>query len=293
MSEWTRGRVTVLLGRQNGKYPEGNSILVRGDAASLLIDPSLRVARGEGPPHVDLIALSHVHEDHVAGVSRHPQAQVWAHAEDTLGLQSLTGLMRMYGYEGIDAAMRDFVVDGFHYAERPDVHGFVDGHVFDLGGVTVRAVHLPGHTRGHSALLIEPEGVLFLGDIDLSSFGPYYGDAWSNLEDFERSLLRVREIPASAWVSFHHVGVIDERATFDERLTRFSDKIAAREAALLTALEAPQTLEALVRQRFLYPPQAQLPFIDMVERRTIQQHLDRLLTAGRIVAEGPTFRRVA
>ena len=39
------------------------------------------------------------------------------------------------------------------------------------------------------------EDLLYLGDIDLSSFGPYYGDAWSDLEDFERSLARVRDMP--------------------------------------------------------------------------------------------------
>ena len=38
--------------------------------------------------------------------------------------------------------------------------------------------------------------MLYLGDIDLSSFGPYYGDAWSDLEDFERSLALVRAIEA-------------------------------------------------------------------------------------------------
>ena len=50
----------------------------------------------------------------------------------------------------------------------------------------------PGHTRGHSAFHVESDDVFFLADIDLSSFGPYYGDAWSDLEDFERSLVQVR-----------------------------------------------------------------------------------------------------
>lgn len=31
-----------------------------------------------------------------------------------------------------------------------------------------------GHTAGHSALLVAPKGVAFIGDIDLSGFGPYY-----------------------------------------------------------------------------------------------------------------------
>jgi glyoxylase-like metal-dependent hydrolase (beta-lactamase superfamily II) len=122
--------------------------------------------------------------------------------------------------------------------------------------------------------------VLFLGDIDLTGFGPYYGDASSNLEDFERSLQRVREIEARVWVSFHHVGVIDDRTTFLAKVDRFAARIAEREAALLEFLSEPRSIADMVRHRFLYRPHVDLPFIDAVERRTIEQHLDRLLASG-------------
>ena len=81
------------------------------------------------------------------------------------------------------------MIEEFHYTPRPDANGFTDGHVWDLGGTHVEAVHLPGHTRGHSGFRIAG-GVFFLSDIDLTGFGPYYGDVWSDLEDFERSLER-------------------------------------------------------------------------------------------------------
>ena len=218
------GAVTVLVGEKNGKYPHGNSLWVRGREATVVIDPSLSVvARAdELRGQADLVIQSHVHEDHVAGVHLFPRAKVYAHREDAPGLRSIDGLMNIYGYESLDEAMRQFVIDQFHYAARPDTHDFDDGEVFALGDTQVRAIHTPGHTRGHCVLLIEPEGVLFLGDIDLSGFGPYYGDAWSNLEDFERSLQRVREIEARVWVSFHHAGVIDDRDTFVAKLDRFA-----------------------------------------------------------------------
>src|SRR5262249_25347038 len=129
-------------------------------------------------------------------------------------------------------------------------------------------------------LLIEPEGVLFLGDIDLSSFGPYYGDAWSDLEDFERSLRRVAAVEAKVWVSFHHVGVIEQAETFHARLARFSGKLVERERALVDFLRVPRTMAAMVAHRFLYPSHATMPFIDGVEQRTIEQHLRRFLEQG-------------
>jgi len=280
----TFGAVTVLTGTKNGKYPDGNSVLVRGRDRRLLIDPSLSVAARAGEiGAVDLVVQSHVHEDHVAGLFRFPGAAVHAHRADVVGLRGLDGLMAIYGYDGVDPApLEEWVVGQFHYAPRPDAHPYDDGARFDLGGAAVRAIHLPGHTRGHCALFAEPDDVLFLGDIDLSGFGPYYGDAWSCLEDFERSLVRVRDVPARVWVSFHHVGVITERSEFLAKLDRFAGRIGEREHALLEFLAVPRTLAELVQHRFLYPPHAQMAFIDAAERRTITQHLDRLAAQRRV-----------
>lgn len=288
------GPITVLVGDKNGKYPHGNSVLVRGRDTTLIIDPSLAVAERaeELRGAADLVVQSHVHEDHVAGVFLFPNAAIYAHRADAPGLRSVEGLLDIYGYGGalIDE-MRRFVTEMFHFTARADTRDYDDGAVFELGGnVRVRAVHLPGHTRGHCALLIEPEGVLFLGDIDLTGFGPYYGDAWSDLADFERSLRRLPEIDARVWVSFHHVGVIEDRELFASKLAAFADKIPAREGALLDFLREPRTLDELIAHRFLYPPHAQAAFIDAVERRTIQQHLTRLIGHGAVQESGGHYR---
>jgi glyoxylase-like metal-dependent hydrolase (beta-lactamase superfamily II) len=291
----TFGAVTVLVGEKTGKYPDGNSVLVRGRDAALLIDPSLSVAaRAAELDGVDLVVQSHVHEDHVAGLFRFPAAAVHAHRHDVAGLQSLDGLLAIYGYDGPAATgLAEWVTDKFNYRPRPDAQPYDDGARFELGGASVCAIHLPGHTRGHCALLAEPAGVLFLGDIELSSFGPYYGDAWSCLEDFERSLARVRELPARVWVSFHHAGVITARDEFLARLDRFAGRIAERERALLEFLAEPRSLDALIAHRFLYPSHAQLSYIDAAERRTITQHLDRLAAQGRVRREADDlWRRV-
>ncbi len=279
----TFGAATVLVGENNGKYPAGNSVLVRGRDATLLIDPSLSVVgRTAELGRVDLVVQSHVHEDHLGGLFRFSDAAVHAHRADVGGLHDISGLLTIYGYGDDDQQTRGWLESQFNYVARPDAQAYEDGAVFDVGGACVHAIHLPGHTRGHSALLIEPEGVLFLGDIELSSFGPYYGDAWSNLVDFERSLARVREVPARVWVSFHHVGVITDRAAFEARLQRFVRRIAERDQVLLDYLAEPRTLAELVAHRILYPPHAQMSFIDSAERRSILQHLDRLIADGRV-----------
>jgi glyoxylase-like metal-dependent hydrolase (beta-lactamase superfamily II) len=148
--------------------------------------------------------------------------------------------------------------------------------------VRVRAIHTPGHTRGHTAFLVEPDSVLYLGDIDLSSFGPYYGDAWSDLEDFERTLARVRELRARHYATFHHIGVLDGRDAFLERFDRFRAVIADREARLLAYLREPHSLDEIARHRFVYRPGDDIPFAEGVELRSMGQHVERLVRAGRV-----------
>jgi predicted LPLAT superfamily acyltransferase len=94
-------------------------------------------------------------------------------------------------------------------------------------------------------------------------------------------------------VSFHHVGLIEDRAVFLEKLDRFAARIVEREEAMLDFLGEPRTLEQMIARRFVYPAHANLPFIDAVERRTIEQHLARLQQQGRVTAVEPYAYRTS
>ena len=279
------GAATVLFGPRGGKYPDGNSLLVSGAEESLLVDPSLGLWPREGSlPYVDHVLLSHCHEDHIAALPLFPAANVHLHEADRIGLRSLDDFLAIYGYAGpIDDSWRRALVEQFHYQPRPDAHGFSGERVFDLGGgVRVRAIPAPGHTRGHCVILVEPDGALYLGDIDLSSFGPYYGDAWSSLGDFEQSLALAREIDARTWITFHHIGVIDDRAAFVARIDRYAAVIRDREERLLAFLAEPHSLDEVAAHRFVYRPADMLWFADAVERRSMGQHIERLCAQGRV-----------
>jgi len=279
------GHSTVLIGDRGGKYPDGNALLVTGRHETLVIDPSLSVIpRCAQLPRIDRVVNSHCHEDHLAGNHLFPDVPWCVHELDRPGFLSLDGMMAIYGFQGaVKANFAQAVVDQFHYVARPDTTAFRDGDVFDLGGgVRVRVIHTPGHTRGHSCFHVEPDDVLYLGDIDLSSFGPYYGDAWSDLADFERSLALVRGLEARWYATFHHLGVLDGRAAFLERLDKFAAVIDAREQRLLAYLAEPRSLEDIVVHRFVYRPQDPVPWADACERRSMGQHLDRLRRDGRV-----------
>jgi glyoxylase-like metal-dependent hydrolase (beta-lactamase superfamily II) len=285
--------VSVLCGANKGGYPSGNSLLVRGAGETVLIDPSIDVVnRGGAPAPVDAVINSHSHEDHMAGNGMFADARLHVHYDDIPGVASIDGLMAVYGLDG--DARREFeqtVLEQFHFTPRQDASGFSDGHVFDLGGGTmIEAVHLPGHTRGHSGFRMD--GVFFLSDIDLTGFGPYYGDLWSSLDDFEASLHKVREEDANFYVTFHHKGVIEGRETFVELLDAFHAVIGRRHDAMLDFLAKPRSIAEMAEHRFIYRPGVELPFVDSVERRSTEMHLARMLREGAVIEVEPDrYRR--
>lgn len=282
MPDFEVGPVRVWLGDSGGKYPDGNQVVVQGAESLAVFDTPLVSARlGSEFEAADLVILGHVHEDHLAGLHRLKSASVHVHAGDVDAARSWAGLARHYGYApAILEELHTKLLHEFHYEPRPDAIAYDDDAVWELGGgIRVRAVHMPGHTTGHSVLVVEPGHIAFIGDIDLSSFGPYYGDATSSLTDFRSTLKRLRALPIKVWITSHHKGVITDRTAFLSALDQFEYQIQVREDRLLALLSTgPQTLEELVAQRIVYRPGAQALWLDSAERRSISQHLDELIT---------------
>jgi len=283
------GPVTVVLGDRSGKYPDGNQILLEGSDTRAVFDTP-RITRefssglGGWFDTVDLAILGHVHEDHVVGLPRLKSAGVFVHEGDLEAARSWEGLAKHYGYAAdVLAQLRPQIERDFDWQPCAHAQGYQDGASWNLGGVKIQALHMPGHTRGHSVLWVEPIGLAFLGDIDLTGFGPYYGDATSSLSDFRTTLARVRELPASIWVTSHHRGVIQDRANFEAALAAFVSKIDQRSERIVELLRSGlRTIEELVQVRVLYPPHANAVWLDGAERRTITQHIDELVLQGRI-----------
>ena len=307
------GGVTVLTSPEGGRYPCGNSLLIGGTDGTVLVDPSLEVHRRGGVPgSVDLIAVSHAHEDHLSGLHLFPDLPVLAHRAEVGAVRSPEVLLAGFGMRSSEAGgFRERLRDTFHLSERQDVGTFEDGDVVDLGSRTLTVLHLPGHTAGHCGFLVEPDGFLFIGDIDLTSFGPYYGDLSSSLEDFESSLARLREIEARWYGTSHQAGVLEGRPAFLAALDRFAvvadhrDGTAAAAAAATDAGQrrrppagAPAARPVAVRRgrrtpdRSAAPRTTRTPRPDRPRRRRLRRRVTgpARITPAR-TATGPGGRR--
>ncbi|WP_234195602.1 MBL fold metallo-hydrolase [Pseudacidovorax sp. NFM-22] len=289
------GPVDVHVTGAGGKYPDGNYAVVRGGDTTASFD--MPMGCHTLPPDAlgrDMVVLSHVHEDHTAGLGLLPDAPVHVHGGDVEALRSRAGLAVHYGYSPtVNAALCERAAAEFHYRPRPDAQAYADGAIWSLGGgIHVQALHAPGHTSGHCILMVEPQGIAFIGDIDLTGFGPYYGDATSDLAAFRCSLRLVKELDAACWITSHHRGVITDRAVFLQRLAQFGAVLDRRDEALLDFLRdgGPATLEGLARHRFVYPAHFEDLFVDDAERRMIGQHLAALEAAGQVRQEAGHWR---
>ena len=124
--------------------------------------------------------------------------------------------------------------------------------------------------------------MFFLSDIDLTGFGPYYGDAWSDLDQFEASIAKAREVDARFYVTFHHKGIIEGRDRFTELIDAFGAVIETRHRRMLDFLAEPRTVDDMVAERFVYRAHVEGVYIDLVEHRTAELHLARMVDRGEV-----------
>jgi glyoxylase-like metal-dependent hydrolase (beta-lactamase superfamily II) len=143
-----------------------------GDAAQIVDDLA---AIGIAPGQVEAVVLTHGHGDHAGGaeeVRTTAGAHVHVHRADAkmaggrppiANIAKSPLLLRHTSREFL-AAMRFFVGHGLlRPAAVKVVDEFDDGAVLPVPGAP-RVVHVPGHTKGSSALLLEARGVIFTGD---------------------------------------------------------------------------------------------------------------------------------
>lgn len=277
--------VEQVVGPQGGRYPDGNPIEIRAGESTVLLDSALHT----DPTAVDLLLLSHFHEDHTVGAGRR-EGPVAVHQNDAAPVRSWDEFVLEMGFARGDWEAE--VRAGFDWGPVPGVETFSDGAVFDLGGgVTATAIEMPGHTAGHCGFLIEPDGVLYLADVDLSSFGPLYSDRSASLADMRRTVEVCSGIEAACYAPFHHKGPFLDRTGFRHALARFAAMIDAREERILELLASGMTrADEMVGEGVLYRPGPRPPFADEMERSVCGKHLDDLVDRALVVNEGAGFR---
>jgi hydroxyacylglutathione hydrolase len=298
MQERTFGPLRFIPGSKQGKYPYCHSIYVPD--AGVLIDPSSdrdALKRLREGPGVRAVWLTHWHEDHWMHLDLFDDVPLWMSLADAPPMSDLETQLDWYGITGDFQGGREYwrktLLDRFSFRPRRPARHLEPGEVLHLGDISVEVLHTPGHTPGHLSFFFREPAVLFLGDYDLSPFGPWYGDVRSSIEQTVESVERLRRVPARTWITSHEEDCIFQQDPGD-RWDLYLGVIGSREDKLLELLDRrPMDMREIVEARIVYGrPREPRMFFDFNEQLIMAKHLEALQEQGRLTKENGRYRRL-
>jgi len=277
--------IFYIPGKNNSRYPYCACLYLRGRDLRVLIDA------GMGAMHlaplkkwgIDVLILTHCHIDHRLTRREIPDVPVWCHAAEASYLNDRSLFYRAGGLlrSGLDLS-RGFRLSQDLFKINID-HHLLDGECVDLGGITLEAIHTPGHTPGHMAFYIPEADLLFTADVDLTSFGPFYGNDFADIAQFLQSIQRLRRLNA-AIVATGHAGPFNGQIR--EKFDRYEDIFYQRDRLILQQFVRPMALDDFTGRNLLFRSYSDFPdLIRWFERVHIEKHLTRLETMGEVQFE--------
>ncbi|HEX8707862.1 MAG TPA: MBL fold metallo-hydrolase [Pyrinomonadaceae bacterium] len=173
------------------------------------------------------IILTHLHPDHVGGVSA-----LRAH----LGERFPVAAHRLTA-EALDAEVRvDRLIE--------------DGELIELEGephLSLRAMHTPGHARGHLCFYEERTGALVTGDNIVGLGSVLIDPPEGNMRDYLQSLERLRALPhLTVLFGAHGPAIGSPRAKIDEYIRHRLEREENILAAVRAGRETPREIVASV-----------------------------------------------
>ncbi len=287
------GPVKIFFGRIS-TYPHCNTLLIK-DRQTLLVDPAcdeetLRgIARRE---KIDFLFNTHYHPDHIRYNRLFPAGEFLAHRDDAPCFRSLDHMAEWVGVRGTEyeEAWKRSLIRDFGFQERELVREVEDGAVLSLGSVTGRFIHFPGHTPGLTGFMIPEWDILFLADMELSPFGPWYHNRKANIQSIMDSVEKIRKIKATYYIPSHGREIF--QGNISGRLDRYLDNIFTRERKILESLSAARTLDEITSLSLISGFRLSRKAVwYLFERNMVEKHLERLIAQGRISVIGERYTR--
>ena len=298
MFDFEKDKIRFIRG---GKYPQSNSVLIDDDIRTI-IDPAcqkekLLAIHQERP--VNVIINSHGHEDHILYNSRFPDAQLWVPKFDADVFKDMNVFInQFFDPDELDekskAIWSKFLTEVVKYQPREPDRLLEDDDILEFGQTRVRVLHTPGHTPGHLSFHFIDEKVIFLADLDLVKFGPYYGDNASSIEDTITSLQRLAKMDADVYLVSHgKESILDGDPA---HIRRYLQVIFKREEKLLAFLASgPKTMQEIVAHGVIYGGHRLANDawdLSKSEKSMMQKHLERLERIGSVKKENGAYHLV-
>jgi glyoxylase-like metal-dependent hydrolase (beta-lactamase superfamily II) len=248
--------------------PGTNTYLV-GERELAVIDPGpvdaahLEAILAAGAGRIRWILCTHTHLDHASAAA---------------SLQRATGAK-------LAAMAKSAAVPGVEHDVRLVLdRALGEGDVVELDGVSLRAVHTPGHASNHLCFLLYETGMLFTGDHVMQGSTVVIAPPDGNMRMYLQSLRRLLALDLNT-LAPGHGHVIDSPHAEAGRLIehRLARENKVREA--LRNAGGSATLTALLPHVYNDVPQTLHP----IAARSLQAHLEKLGEDGEIRQVGETY----
>jgi ribonuclease/clavin/mitogillin len=200
------------------------------------------------------IIITHLHQDHIGGVS---------HLAERIGVPVAAHRLTA---EALEGAVR--------------VNRLIEDHdLIELrGGVgwRLRALWTPGHARGHLCFYEERTGTLITGDLVVGMGTVVIAPPEGNMRDYLASLQRLLALPRlTALFPAHGPSLIDARGKIEEYIAHRLE----REAKIVNAMsEGARAIPEIVQAVYTDVPEAR----HQLAACSVLAHLEKLEAEGRV-----------
>lgn len=277
------GPIIIIEGPNKSKVPFSRSLYIEGNDRVLIdtgADPQALLAV-EDQYGVELIVNTHYHPDHTLHNYLFTNAEKWINPLEFKTVQSIQGIAEgngvyeEWGSKGVEALQKHMPAKWVQ--SLGEITGaYQYNHEYHFGSVKTVFLHMPGHTKGYSSPYFPELGIVFAGDFDMSSFGPWYFGTDGDIDQFIQSSQRLLELDADTFITGHQKGVFSREA-FVEAMGRYLSIIEERDVTIEEYVKQGMNFEELTSIGIFYPQNMlnQL-MLKTWERTGIRKHLHRL-----------------
>jgi len=300
-------------GEDQSRYPYCRSLFIDDDITAL-IDPGAGVrplTQLKRRHHVDMVFNTHFHFDHIACNYLFDTSRILINDKeapllrDRREIPRVIGIEEVYGKGWADGWLEriaDPATEKSPYSPQNNHEwwlstGRVDGEyhwgeVLDFGKVRMHIMGAPGHSGGFSCMHFPRYGAIYVADLDLTPFGPWYGNTSGDIDQFIASCRTIEGVDAEYFITGHEMGVLG-REEFRAGMDRYLAVIDERDKKILSLLSSPLSLEEVTRLGLIYGRRFHVDaWMYMWEFITIKKHLQRLERQQRVSRIGDRFAAI-
>lgn len=288
----------VIHGNNRGRAPFCNAFLVL-DTVNCLFDTGCGLTIIEkicSEVRIDRVFVSHSHLDHTSGcwmIDKTSGSEIMVPEEDSDTIATAELLAMRFVDEQLFATWMETYPALTGFQDFTITSTFSHEYEFSTGSMSFIALYTPGHLNDHYCFWVPDQKILLGFDIDLSPFGPWYGNPECDIALFKNSIAQVMEMPTEVYLSSHARPM--KNPYIKKRLHAFRAFFEERDRQILGLLtQSPLVaIEDLVRLSPFYDADHASVSDELLwfgEEQMIRKHLDGLLEKELVVQEGECYR---